>query len=211
MRLLLWLTLFIVTTGIVLRVPVVEVLFGGLSDEVLGWTASTFAWFLLGLPAHAMNVVLTRAFYSAQDTRTPVAVACLSVVVNVVVSLATVDRLGLAGLALGVALGGWFETITLSLLLDRRTSSVPARSIASGGALSLLGALLAGAVALAGLAIATAIVGESPGRLASLAEGAIVGLASLGSYLLYSRIMGIPELTQSLRLARAAFRRGGDV
>jgi putative peptidoglycan lipid II flippase len=210
MRLLLWLTLFIVTTGIALRVPVVEVLFGGQSTQVLEWTESTFAWFLLGLPAHAMNVVLTRAFYSAQDTRTPVALACISVVLNVVVSLATVDRLGLTGLALGVAVGGWFETIALSLLLDRRTSAVPARSIATGGLLSLVGALIAGAVALAGMAAATAIVGDSPGRLMSLVIGSVVGLAALGCYLLYSRVMRIPELTQSLRLVRAALHRGAD-
>lgn len=210
MRLLLWLTLFVVTTGIALRVPIVEVLFGGLSDQILGWTASTFAWFLIGLPAHAMNVVLTRAFYSGQDTRTPVVVACLSVLVNVVVSVATVGQMGLAGLALGVALGGWFETVVLTLLLDRRTQAIPARSVAMGAALSLVGALFAGAVALGGLALATEVLGDDPGRLGSLLEGTLIGLAALAIYLLYSRIMRIPELTQTLRLVRAALRRGGD-
>ena len=34
-----------------------------------------------GLPAHTLNVVLTRAFYSAKDTRTPVSIAICSVVV----------------------------------------------------------------------------------------------------------------------------------
>ena len=37
-----------------------------------------------------------------------------------------------------------------------------------------------------------------------------VGLAALASYLLYSRIMGIPELPQAVRLLRAAVRRGGE-
>jgi hypothetical protein len=87
---------------------------------------------------------------------------------------------------------------------------VPIRSIATGGALSLVGAILAGAVALAGQAIATAVLGDDPGRLASLAVGAVVGLVSLACYLLYSRLMRIPELTQSLRLVRAALHRGAD-
>jgi putative peptidoglycan lipid II flippase len=211
LRLLLWLTLFIVTTGIALRVPLTDVLFGGVDAQVLAWTAATLAWFLLGLPAHALNVVLTRAFYSDQDTRTPVILACLSVVVNVVVSVATVDTLGLAGLALGVAIGGWFETISLSVLLDRRTEAIPARAITMGALISLGGALIAGAVALGGWALASDAIGGAPGRLLTLIAGGAVGLAALGVYLLYSRIMGIPELPQAVRLLRAAAsRRGGE-
>jgi putative peptidoglycan lipid II flippase len=211
MRLLLWLTLFVVTTGIALRVPVTEVLFGGgLSPEVLASTATTLAWFLLGLPAHALNVILARAFYSDQDTRTPVMVASLSVVVNVAVSLATVGTLGLSGLALGVALGGWFETLCLSILLDRRTDAIPARAISTGALLSLGGAIIAGLVALGGWALVSSAIGGAPGRLMTLVAGGAVGLAALASYLLYSRIMGIPELPQAMRLLRAASRRGGE-
>jgi putative peptidoglycan lipid II flippase len=211
LRLLLWLTLFIVTTGIALRVPVTDVLFGGgPSPVVLGWTATTLAWFLLGLPAHALNVVLTRAFYSDQDTRTPVILACLSVVVNVVVSVALVGTMGLAGLALGVAIGGWFETTTLSILLDRRTEAIPARAITMGALISLGGALIAGAVALGGWAVASDAIGAAPGRWLTLVAGGAVGLAAIASYLLYSRIMGIPELPQAVRLLRAAVRRGGE-
>jgi putative peptidoglycan lipid II flippase len=211
LRLLLWLTLFVVTTGIALRAPITDVLFGGgVSAEVLAWTAATLGWFLLGLPAHALNVVLTRAFYSDQDTRTPVILACLSVVVNVIVSVATVSTMGLAGLALGVAVGGWFETICLSVLLDRRTEAIPARAITFGALVSLGGALIAGAVALGGWAVATSAIGDTPGRLMTLVAGGVVGLAALATYLLYSRIMGIPELPQAVRLLRAGTRRGGE-
>lgn len=211
MRLLLWVTLFLVATGIVLREPVTEVLFGGgLSADVLAWTAATLAWFLLGLPAHALNVVLTRAFYSDQDTRTPVLLATLSVGVNVIVSLATVSAMGLAGLALGVALGGWFETVCLSFLLGRRTGAVPAAAITRGALVTLAGAVLAGLVALAGWGLVTAAIGASPGRIVTLVAASAVGLAALVVYLLYSRIMGIPELPQAVRLLRAALRPGGQ-
>ena len=208
LRLMLWLTLFVVTTGIALRVPITETLFDGVTPEVLAWTAATLGWFLLGLPAHALNVVLARAFYSDQDTRTPVIVACLSVLVNVVVSVATVETMGLAGLALGVAVGGWFETRTLAFLLDRRTEAIPARAITMGALLSLGGAILAGLVAFGGWAVVGPAIGDAPGRLVMLLAGGAVGLAALASYLLYSRIMGIPELPQAVRLLRAGSRRG---
>lgn len=211
MRLLLWVTLFIVTTGIALRMPITNVLFGGgLSSEVIDLTAQTLAWFLVGLPAHALNVVLARAFYSDQDTRTPVILASLSVGVNVLVSVATVGTLGLTGLALGVALGGWFETFGLAYLLDRRTDALPGRAIVRGALVSLGGAIPAGLVAFAGWALVSSAVGPSPGRLVALVGASVVGLVALTTYLLYSRIMGIPELPQAVRLLRAALRRGGE-
>jgi len=205
MRLLLWVTLFIVTTGIALRMPITNVLFGGgLSSEVIDLTAQTLAWFLVGLPAHALNVVLARAFYSDQDTRTPVILASLSVGVNVLVSVATVGTLGLTGLALGVALGGWFETFGLAYLLDRRTDALPGRAIVRGALVSLGGAIPAGLVAFAGWALVSSAVGPSPGRLVALVGASVVGLVALTTYLLYSRIMGIPELPQAVRLPGCA-------
>ena len=86
MRLLLWVTLYISHRGHRdARADHVTLLFGSaLSGGDAGAHRQRhYAWFLLGLPAHTLNVVLTRAFYSAQDTRTPVSVAIGSVVVNV--------------------------------------------------------------------------------------------------------------------------------
>jgi putative peptidoglycan lipid II flippase len=194
--------------GIVLRTPTTELLFGNAAAGVVALTASTYGWFLLGLPAHTLNVVLTRAFYSAQDTRTPVTVAICSVGVNVVVSVALVGSMGLAGLALGIALGGWFETVVLSLILWRRTHAVPVRSISVASLGYLIGALIAAGVAFVVLTWVTTWLGPSTGRLDALIELAIVGPISLAAYLLYSRLMRIPELSQSVRLVRSAIHRG---
>jgi putative peptidoglycan lipid II flippase len=208
-RLVLWLTLPMSTVGIVLAVPVVNLLFGSsFPASTLALTANTLAWFLLGLPAHSLNVVLTRAFYSGQDTRTPVTIAIGSVVINVVVSVATVGTMGLAGLALGIALGGWFEAIVLSLILWHRTHAVPLRPILLAGVVSLMGALLAATFAWLVLRAVVDRLGQSTGRLDALVELVIAGSISLASYLLYSRLMRIPELSQSIRLVRSAVRRG---
>ncbi len=208
MRLLLWVTIYVSLVGIVLRTPTTALLFGNAAAGVVALTASTYGWFLLGLPAHTLNVVLTRAFYSAQDTRTPVTVAICSVGVNVVVSVALVGSMGLAGLALGIALGGWFETVVLSLILWRRTHAVPLRSISVASLGYVIGSLIAAGVAFLTLAWVVAWLGPSTGRLDALIELAIVGPVSLATYLLYSRLMRIPELSQSVRLVRSAIHRG---
>ena len=78
LRLLLWIMAFVAAVGIVARDEVVDLLFGwGFDEEALAATAAALGIFLIGLPAHAMNVILARAFYSGKDTITPVTVAIL--------------------------------------------------------------------------------------------------------------------------------------
>ena len=108
-----------------------------------------------------MIVVLARAFYADKDTRTPVVAAILSVVVNVAVSLALVGSLGLAGLALGIAAGAWFEASLLAVLLWRRTPALQGSGIVRAGVLFGVGAVLAGAV---GAAVVLRRPGSSSGR-----------------------------------------------
>jgi putative peptidoglycan lipid II flippase len=211
LRLLLWATLYVMAVGIIVRVPVIDALFGwGFDAEALALTATTLGVFLLGLPAHALNVMLARAFYSARDTATPVAVAVASVGVNVVISLATVERLGLAGLALGIAVGAWFEAIVLTLLLGRRRVALDTRAVVRAGSAALAGSLVAAAAAFVTLVAIDGVAPPQPighGIVGSLirvvAAGAVSGLV----YLLYSRLMRLAELQMTVDVLRAALHR----
>ena len=115
------------TVGIVLAMPTVELLFGSgfdaeavAADRDARWPGSCWGsrrtpstWScarLLQRPGHAH----------------PRLVAIGSVVVNVVVSVAHVGTHGLPGLALGIALGGWFDAIILSLHPLAPDARVPA-------------------------------------------------------------------------------------
>ncbi len=206
-RLLLWMTIFLAAVGIVLRTQSLEVLFPTFDQAEIDATAATLAVFLVGLPAHAMNVILARGFYAGRDTRTPVAVAIGSVVVNVVVSLLAWDVLGLQGLALGIALGGWFEAVVLLLLLNRVVPAFTLRPMLRAG-IFLGGALIAAAAA---ALVANVIEGAgvvASGWLGSLLEVTLAALAAGLVYLLYSRLVRIPELPRALGLIRSAISRG---
>ena len=125
------------------------------------------------------------------------------------VSVATVGTMGLSGLALGIALGGWFEAVVLSLILWRRTHAVPMRPVVVAGLVSLVGALIA-----AGGRVRRAAGrwsrgrGPPPAAWMRSCSWPWSGPISLASYLLYSRLMRIPELSQSVRLLRSAIHRG---
>jgi putative peptidoglycan lipid II flippase len=186
----------------------VDLLFGwGFDEAALAATAAALGVFLLGLPAHAMNVILARAFYSGKDTVTPVSVAVASVAVNVAISLLTVERLGLAGLALGIAIGAWFEAVTLTLLLARRHPGIRAAPIVRGGLLSLVGAIAAGLAAAVVLSLAPAPDGGAV-VLGLVLALTVASAAALLVYLAYSRLVRLPELPRTLGLLRAALRPG---
>jgi len=207
LRLLLWLMAFVAAVGIVARDQVVDLLFGwGFDEPTLIATAAALGVFLLGLPAHAMNVILARAFYSGKDTITPVSVAIVSVGVNVVISLATVETWGIRGLALGIALGAWFEAASLTFLLRRRHGSFHAMPVVSGGLFSLAGALMAALVA-AGVLALDLVPADVPRVASLLLDLGMASGAGLALYVLYSRLVRLPELGRALDLARAA-RRG---
>jgi putative peptidoglycan lipid II flippase len=206
LRLLLWIMAFVAGIGIVARSEIVDLLFGwGFDQAALEATAAALGVFLVGLPAHALNVILARAFYSGKDTVTPVTVAIVSVVVNVTISILAVGTLGIQGLALGIALGAWFEATSLALLLRRRHQRLALGSVARGGVASVAGALLA-AVAAGAVLLLDAVpagVGRAAGLTLQLTLATVVGL---GVYVLYSRLVRLPELSRSLDLFRSAVR-----
>lgn len=76
--------------------------------------------FSTGLPAFMLIKVLASAFYSRKDIRTPVKIAALAVVINVVLNLILIHPLKHAGLALSSALAASVNAgFLISLLLKR--------------------------------------------------------------------------------------------
>lgn len=88
------------------------------------------AAYALGLPASASSRALSSAFYALRDTKTPAKIATARVLVSLAVGASLMfplDRFGVgelrygaAGLALGSAVGAWFEFILLRRALGRQ-------------------------------------------------------------------------------------------
>jgi putative peptidoglycan lipid II flippase len=83
-------------------------------------TAATMAMLVTGLPAFVMVKVLTPGFFARRDTRTPVLTALASLVINVMLNLLLIPRMGVAGLALASGLAAWANCAMLYVVLHRR-------------------------------------------------------------------------------------------
>ena len=77
-------------------------------------------FFLVGLAAHSLIAVLARAFYARQDTLTPVLAAVARGRHQHDARVVLVGPLGLAGIALAIAIAAWLEAVALVVILDRR-------------------------------------------------------------------------------------------
>ncbi len=148
-RLLIYVMVPIAALGMVVATEIVVVLFGygDFSSEAIAASAAALFVLLIGLPAHASIAVLARAFYAAQDTRTPVLAALVAVAINVGVGYALVDPFGLTGLAAAVALGAWVEAAALVLILWHRVHGFDLAGVVRTLILSLIAATAAAVLA----------------------------------------------------------------
>lgn len=99
-----------------LRAQIVRVLFG---DGAFDWedtilTYRTFGWLLISIFAQATIPLLARAFYVQKNTRTPVLVSLISIVVSTGLTIYLAPRLGVIGLAVAFSAGA---IVNMTLLL----------------------------------------------------------------------------------------------
>ena len=209
LRILLFVMLPIAAIGVVLRLQVVELLlgYGRFDDSAVQVTADTLLPFLLGLAGHALIGVLARAFYAKQDTKTPVATAILAVVINTLIGVALVGRLGLPALGLAIAIAAWCEALALLVLLRRREAGLDLAGIVSVGARSLVAAVIAAAVALVTVQVLGGIAPADPGKLVILGEATLASVLAGLAYVGVALVLRIPELRSLLAILLGVVRR----
>ncbi|TMG70965.1 MAG: murein biosynthesis integral membrane protein MurJ [Chloroflexi bacterium] len=121
-RWILFLTLPTAILMIVLRRPIVNLLFqyGSFGAELREATQAAFLFYSLGLAGHALVQILARAYYASRDTATPLALTLISIGLNVVLDVLLAPTLFINGLALANAVSTLVEAALLLTLLATR-------------------------------------------------------------------------------------------
>ncbi len=107
---------------IALRVPIVNLMLEhGQFDRIstLGVSAAIL-YYAVGLWAMAGVRIVSQAFYSLQDTRTPVKIAVLAVVANILLSVILMGPLAHGGLALATSLAAMLNLGLLTVRLRKK-------------------------------------------------------------------------------------------
>lgn len=100
-----------------------------------------------GLPAYVLIKVFQPAFFSREDTRTPVWVAAGALTINIALNFYVVPRYGIAGLAAATAITATLNVLTLYTILQIRgwfrfTAKLAGRILRQLLATAVMGALL---------------------------------------------------------------------
>lgn len=116
---------------IALREPIVNLLFqrGQFDYAATRGTAEALLFYSIGIWSIVGVRVLTTAFYSMQDTRTPVKLAAVGMATNLVLSLALMGPMLHSGLALANALASGINFLLLGYFLRKKLERIDARKI----------------------------------------------------------------------------------
>jgi putative peptidoglycan lipid II flippase len=133
----------------ILREPIIRVLFqhGAFIAESTRLTARALLYYAIALPGLATVKLVVPAFYSTKDTRTPVIVAAISMVLNVVLNIVFLEfffrRVQNGGPALATALACYFDFFALLLIFRLRYGALGTMEILrSFGKISLCAGIM---------------------------------------------------------------------
>jgi putative peptidoglycan lipid II flippase len=201
-RLIFFITVPALTGLIVLREPIVALLFqrGAFDMESTRQTAYALVFYSAGLWAFAAVRILVATFYSLQDTITPVIMALFSITANIVLGILLMGPLGHGGLALATSVASMLNFLLLAWRLRARLGEIKGKKIIESIAKSVLCAAIMGAV-LTTLAYFFPIPPDA--QLLHLAGGVAAGVAAGALiYALAACLLGCRELTDVFRLIR---------
>ncbi|NMB48784.1 murein biosynthesis integral membrane protein MurJ [Candidatus Kuenenbacteria bacterium] len=116
---------------IAFRAQIVRLVLGAGSfdweDTIL--TAEALGYFAISLFAQGLIPLLTRAFYALQNTKTPVIISLLAVVINISAAFTLAPTMGVAGLALAFSLSSIVNLIFLVVILKCRLGDLDEKKI----------------------------------------------------------------------------------
>jgi putative peptidoglycan lipid II flippase len=131
---------------VVLGEPIIRLLFqhGNFNSAGTGLTNLALLYFSLGLVFFAGARIVAAAFYSMQDTRTPVKIAIIAMITNAVLNVILMRFLQVGGLALATTLASGLNMLLLLQLLRKRLGLLGARQMVRTGLKVVLASLVMG-------------------------------------------------------------------
>ncbi len=131
---------------LVLCQPIIQLVFerGKFTEESTLLVAAALGAYALGLIGHSGVEILARAFYALHDTKTPVLLGVLALGINLAMSLALINVLGITGLALANTIAASIEMLLLIVLIRKRLGGLDDRRLAISALKTTLASLVMG-------------------------------------------------------------------
>jgi len=101
--------------GSVLSTPIIKLLFqrGAFDSTATSMTSIAFIYYSIGLIGLGFRELLSRVYFSLQDTRTPMVNGVIALLINIIANLILIKYMKHAGLALGTSISLLISSILL--------------------------------------------------------------------------------------------------
>ncbi|MDL2274912.1 murein biosynthesis integral membrane protein MurJ [Desulfosarcina sp. OttesenSCG-928-G10] len=201
LSLVLFITLPAMAGLIVLRDPIVTLLFGrGAFDaRTTQLTADAVLYYCVGLWAFSAVRIVVSVFYAFQDTRTPVRTAAVSIAVNILLGIILMGPMGHCGLALATSIASMVNLVMLVYVLKKRLGTIHWQRISISAGKTLLASALMAAAVTGLFRLMMPGTGAAGTLRLLLALGVSIG-SGVGIFSLAAWMLKIPEWRQMTRL-----------
>ena len=184
---------------VVLATPIVRLLLerGRFLPADTAATAAALQFYAVGLIGYSTARIVSPVFYALGKSRVPVAASVVSMLINIVSSVALVEFMGFRGLALGTSLAAISNGAMLLFLLRSPLNGIDGRHLLVATMKIGVAAVVMAAVAITVYRLAAAIV---PGaglieQAARLTTAIVCALAALAAA---AKLLGIEEFDDAL-------------
>jgi len=177
--------------------PIVRLFFerGAFDQKATTLTAFVLQMYLIGLFAHATSPILSRVFYSFKNTKTPVIISTICLVMNIILNIILSKLLGAAGIALATSIVMILSFGLYNLFLKKYLISF-SRRLALETVKIILSAIPIGLVCYFSLPyFQNAIASTLHGFISLTIKIAIVGLASAIPFFALSHLFKLESFT----------------
>ncbi|MDR1087365.1 MAG: murein biosynthesis integral membrane protein MurJ [Endomicrobium sp.] len=129
--------------------PIIKILFehGKFTAAASIMADNALFYYSLGLPAYAVAKIFANAFYSFQDTKTPVKTAIWAMILHVFLCIHLMRPMGVGGLAFATALSSYFNVIVLAMHLRKRIGNLGLKQVMFSSFKSLMASIITAIVA----------------------------------------------------------------
>ncbi len=162
--------------------PIVRMLFyrGAFDERAVSLTSGSMFWYASGLIGFGFREIISRVFYSMNDTRTPTINAAIAVAINIVLNFILSYFMGLNGLALATS----FASIVGSFLLIKALKMKGSISLNFRGLFTKIiklsiAAIVMGIVSYATFVLTSYVVNYKIGLILSIAVAVLVYINSV--------------------------------
>ncbi len=206
-RLIMFITIPISVGMIVLRFPLIRVLFehGEFGPEDTAETAVPLFYFALGITAQAIIQILPRAFYALQNTWMPVILGVIAMGASIIWMIVLVGPLAHGGLALAVTLGAIIQMFLLFFVLRSKLGGIDGKRLTVTFGKTFIASMLMGIIVMLWSDLLTPWAGVGKlGSLIVLCSGAFIGVVI---FALITRILRMEEYSMAMEMLGSKIRK----